>query len=326
MDASPEIEKAPTPAAETKPDSQLLAKYAARIRQLQNEIRSRQEENEQIVADNLKQNEILREFNTDLANKVKLRTWELENSKQKLEQQNKALQDLHQTKESLMHMIVHDMKNPLTAVLGILRFLQGASLPVSADVKQLVEDGHLQGKKLLSMIEQILLVSRMQSREFALKKERINLISLVRDCVNLMTKTLGAKRLRLVFAPQVPEINVAADPSILERVVNNLLNNAIKYAPADTDIEVTAELDTAARVGVSNQGEAIPAQFHQKIFDLFCRVKSDDTTASGTGLGLTFTKLAVEAHGGQIRIESPLPGSDRGARFAFTLPVEQPQT
>lgn len=303
----------------------LIGKYLVRIKQLQNEILSRQEENELIVAENLRQNEALREFNTDLENKIKLRTWELEVSKHNLELQNQRLQELHQTKESLMHMIVHDMKNPLTCVLGILNYLQDVDLQAGPEISQLLDDGHLQGKKLLSMIEEILLVSRMQSKEFTLKKQHMDLAGLIHDCVSMMSKTVGIKHLRLVFEPAASKLMIHADPSIVERVVNNLLNNAIKYAPTGSDILVSAEKRIMALVSVTNWGEVIPAQFHTKIFDLFCRVKSDDTTCSGTGLGLTFTKLAIEAHGGEIQVESPVLGHDHGARFFFTLPIGNPE-
>jgi signal transduction histidine kinase len=224
-----------------------------------------------------------------------------------------------------MHMIVHDLKNPLTAILGTLSLFRKDTFGLPREVAQLLSDANAQGFKLLNMIEDILLVSRMRSKEFEINPQELDLDPFVLQCVEMMTKTLSGKPLALQFVPSQHALKVHADPEVLERVINNLLNNAIKYAPKQTEVRVeTLSGDSGTVVRVTNWGPAIPLEYHEKIFDLFCRVKADSAKYSGTGLGLTFCKLAVEAHGGLIWVESPLPDSDRGARFNFSIPATPP--
>jgi len=302
----------------------VIKKYQARIRQLKQEISSRHEENEKIVAENLRQHDELRKLNQDLDKKVKERTRELQESKEKLEQQNKELQELNESKEAMMHMIVHDMKNPLTSVMGALNLSQNPRYEMNPDLKELLRDANIQSIKLRTMIDDILAISKMRSKEFEIQPVPVDLISLVRQSVMLMNTTMGEKKVCLRFDPKISELIVNIDFQMIERVINNVINNAIKYAPDNSEIllEVTQE-DTMACIHVSNWGEVIPADCHEKIFTMFGRVKPQDKKVSGTGLGLAFCKLAVEAHKGTICVESPVPSYDVGAHFYFTLPLYQ---
>ncbi|NTV53086.1 MAG: HAMP domain-containing histidine kinase [Candidatus Firestonebacteria bacterium] len=306
----------------------LVKKCRARERQLKFEIESRQEENDGVIADNLKQNEELRalnvelqKFNLELEAKVQARTLELEASKHALEEHAQKLQELGVAKEALMHMIVHDMKNPLTVVLGTLGLFKNQTHNLESELHGMLINSFGQAQKLLSMIEEILFISRMQTKEFQLKPRQVDLKNLVGECTRTMEKTLGRKNLRFsVSLPPGPCL-VMADPDMVERVVNNLLNNSIKYAPGESEICVTLNFaNNVPTLGVANHGDPIPREYHEKIFELFTRVNAKDTQLSGTGLGLAFCKLAVEAHGGSLWVTSPLDTEDQGACFSFTLP------
>jgi signal transduction histidine kinase len=303
----------------------LLQKFSARIRQLRGEIESRQEENDAILAENLRQNEELRQLNQSLDQLVRERTRELEISKLTLESQNQELQALGESKEAMMHMLVHDLKNPLTVVMGALALAQHPRFTLDELVRSLLKDANIQAVRLRAMIDDILTISQMRTREFELRTVPTELNSLLQQSLLLMNATLSVKPLNLRFTPAPREIVAAVDFQMIERVVNNLINNAIKYAPAGSDIVLELGTEGAwARIGVTNQGEAIPPSWHAKIFELFGRAKPEDLQVQGTGLGLAFCKLAVEAHGGRLLVESPLPGQDRGARFTFTLPLLKP--
>lgn len=304
------------------PPEEALRRAHARIRQLRTELAARQQENETIMAENLRQNEALRSYGEDLGTMVKMRTWELEVSKHKLELQARKLKELGETKEALMHMIVHDMKNPLAAVLGTLKLFQRNAFEMTPDAHELLQSAHGQALKLLSMIEDILVVSRMQSKEFQIKAEPSAVTELVRRSLAMMEKTLGERSQKLRCDPTAEPLTVSADTAVIERVLNNLLNNAMKYAPRESEITVTSRRrDRQAVISVINWGDPIPAEYQQKVFDMFCRVKGETCQFTGTGLGLTFCKLAVEAHGGTIWVESPVPPEDHGACFSFTLPL-----
>jgi len=297
----------------------LFYKYVTRIKHLKAEISVYKKETDNIVDENLIQNLELITLNTNLELKVKERTRELELA-------NEKLRDLGQAKESLMHMIVHDMKNPLTAILGTLILFTRNDFGVASEMHQLLIDSHSHGIKLLSMIEQILMISRMQTNEFELKPSNSDIISLIYGSIDLMTKTLAGnpKQLSFSFSPPQDSLMVTMDTQIIDRVLNNLLNNAIKYAPRNSEIHVALMITQAsAVVSVTNWGDPIPENYQKKVFELFCRVKKEESQFSGTGLGLTFCKLAVEGHGGTIYVTSPIPPKEHGARFTFSLPLER---
>jgi len=114
---------------------------------------------------------------------------------------------------------------------------------------------------------------------------------------------------------------IYADYVQIDRVVTNLLENAIRFAPPGSPIKVEAHSQAAAMaVAVTNQGPAIPERLHPHLFDKFYRVWEDRAPNMGTGLGLSICKGIVEAHGGRIWVESPVAGN-AGVRFVFTLPI-----
>jgi len=306
----------------------LIDQYTARIRQLKAEIAGYKKENDQVVEVNLLQNLELITMNQSLEKKVADRTRELELSyarlalaNERLQQQTRQLQELAEAKDALTHMIVHDMKNPLTAILGTLRLFKRNTFNLEPQYHELLLSANAHGIKLLGMIEEMLIVSRMQSKEFQLKPEPTDLAALVRQSVDLMRQTTqGVKPLQFRLEADAAPCVLPLDSQLIERVVNNLLNNSIKYAPPESEILIRIQnVPGETAVSVTNWGEPIPEKFQRKIFEMFCRVKSDDTQLSGTGLGLTFCKLAVEAHGGRIGVVSPVPPEKRGACFQFFL-------
>jgi signal transduction histidine kinase len=291
-----------------------LTAYATRIRQLKSEIAVYKKETDQVVDQNLLTNLELITLNQELEMKVKLRTRELESANEKLSELNKM-------KESLMHMIVHDMKNPLTAILGTLRLFEKNPFGLKPEFQDLLIGALGNGRKLLDMVEGILFISRMQTKEFQLKPERIDLITLIRQCLDLMVKTLGSKNLTFHFTPPCAECRILVDQQIIERVINNILNNAIKYSPAGSSIDLELNVQSSQVVlAITNWGAPIPLEHQQKIFELFTRVNAQDTQLSGTGIGLNFCKLAAEAHKGTIAVMSPVPPNDKGVKFLVTLP------
>lgn len=308
-----------------------IKKQTLRIHHIKQEIESRQEENDKAISKNLEQNEELitlnqqlKKFNLELEEKVQARTQALEASKHDLEQQAQELQSLSSMKESLTHMIVHDMKNPLTVILATLRLFEKTNHGVPEEIYELLVDSYQQSKKLFSMMEEMLFISRMQTQEFQIKKERTDLVNLIQVIVDNMSKTVGQKKLALGVNIQAEELTLSIDANIIERVLNNLLNNSIKYAPNDSTITVAAAREgEQVVISVTNFGDPIPEAFHAKIFELFTRVNKKDKQLSGTGLGLAFCKMAVEAHGGKIWVTSPVAGEQVGTTFSFSLPDQK---
>lgn len=311
-----------TPLALAAESALAIKKYKARLRQLKQEIIARQAENHQIIEQNFQQNNELRQLNQALDEKVKERTSELEKSKEQLEEQNTELKEINESKEAMMHMIVHDMKNPLTSVMGALSLAQHDSFEVDKELRGLLQDANIQAIKLRAMMDDILTMSKMRTKEFEIQAMAVDMVSLTQQSVMLMTTTMADHKVAIQFNPPDQEIICMIDFQMIERVLNNIINNAIKYAPRNSEILVEPMVEGEnAIVKITNWGESIPQDCHKKIFEMFGRAKPQDTTIKGTGLGLAFCKLAIEAHQGEVGVVSPVPPQDKGAQFYFTVPL-----
>jgi two-component system, NtrC family, sensor histidine kinase KinB len=228
--------------------------------------------------------------------------------------------ELERMRDDLTHMIIHDLRNPLGNIVSSLQMMHTAFIEHD-DTLPVLEVLHIairNSKKLSQLIDSLLDLRRLEAGKAELRKAFANPRSLVREAVELIQPLVLKKRqnLALQIAPGLPELSV--DRDMMTRVLTNLLDNAIKFAPLEGHITVGVERqEDAVLFAVSNDGPDIPSEYRQRIFDRFTRLK-DAEGVKGTGLGLAFCKLAVEAHGGRIWVESE---AGQGSCFKFTLPL-----
>jgi signal transduction histidine kinase len=236
--------------------------------------------------------------------------------------------ELLHVREELSRMIVHDLRSPLAAVttgLKLLREVIPANSPYRSVVDSTTETSQRAIRKILSRVDSLLDVSRMESGQLALDTEPTELATLVDSvCIELspLAHELEVK-LNSEVESKLPLLDI--DPDKIERVLQNLLDNALKYCPADTAITIRAFQPGSrgaphgfVRVEVTDQGPGVPDEYKSRLFERFVQMKGQRGSRRGVGLGLTFCKMTVEAHGGTIWIEDN-PGG--GSIFAFTLPV-----
>jgi len=229
------------------------------------------------------------------------------------EERNRLLRDLSA-------MITHDLKGPLTAIMGFLDIL--AQEPLTGDQAEYVEIALASSKWLTVLIAGILDVAKMEGGEVELHRRPLTLAGEIAEALQLIDYQIREKRITLetVAPPGLPE--VCADGELFRRIVVNLVGNSVKFAPGDSTITVSAALGGDADrvvISVRDQGPGIPKEHQGRIFDKFVQVaKGRSAEKISVGLGLAFCKMAVEAHGGSIWVESE-PG--QGACFSFSLPV-----
>ncbi|MFA6562399.1 MAG: hybrid sensor histidine kinase/response regulator [Verrucomicrobiia bacterium] len=241
---------------------------------------------------------------------------DLERQHKQLEENYARLRELETLRDNLTHMIIHDLRAPLAIALGYVDLIKETAAS-KLDSKEI---GYLDTTlinicRLNDMIGSLLDISRLETGNMPLNHGACDMGLLARSVVESFDSIVGQRRLSLE-SPAEP-IPAACDEEVTRRILGNLLQNSLKFTPNDGHIRITVgRRDSMVRLEVSDNGPGIPAEFHTKIFEKFGQVDKQ-TRRHSTGLGLTFCKLAVEAQGGQIGVESE-PG--KGSTFWFTLP------
>ncbi len=230
---------------------------------------------------------------------------------------------LEQAREDLTHMIVHDLRNPLSSIMSSLELIRARlqDPTVNIPLDQLFAVAQRSGERLFGLIDSILDVARLESGKAELTYQMIDVGDMVREAVEQVRPVAVGRGVRLSshIPPGLPLIE--GDRNLLLRTLTNLLDNALKFTPPEGEIGVTVNPSSAdvLQFAVSDTGPGIPLEFQERIFDRFARLPNEK--ARGTGIGLAFCKLAVEAHRGRIWVESQ-PG--KGATFKFTIPLRPP--
>ena len=219
-----------------------------------------------------------------------------------------------QLKKTLAQTLVHDLKSPLTAVLGNLDLLQQRG---NAELVPLIDRCRHGARRMLKMILNLLDVEELEEGRMKPVTDPIELVDLVRAAVDEAQVSAAQKRIRIeIDAP--PAVWAESDPVLVRRVLDNLLSNAVTHTPTGGQIEVRAGYrEEGAELRVSDSGPGVPEELREKVFEKYAR---GDLTAAGStmnrGLGLTFCRLAVEAQGGTIWIE-PAPGGGTCVRVVL---------
>lgn len=242
--------------------------------------------------------------------------------RQELEQLNAELVRAEQTRDQITQMVVHDLKNPLTGLLGFLDMLRLDAL--TADQKLLVTSALRSGRNLTGLIDDLLDVSRMEQGHFDPDHTLIRPFVLLHDCAAQMRgwSTQVQKQIIVDADPDLPLLD--GDARLLRRVLLNLISNAIKHNPPGTTITLAAAVEAhddkhAMVVQIADDGDGISAELLPQIFERYTRGRASTTEQqSSTGLGLTFCRMAVEAHGGTITVVS---APDEGTTFTLRLPL-----
>lgn len=232
--------------------------------------------------------------------------------------------ELEENRELLTKMMVHDLRGPLAAIISSLQL----ALP-SVDVedqrdeaKALMQSAFKSANRLLGLVNSLLEIAALDGSEMRLNLNPTPLSMMLETAYSTLERSIHQADLKveLEIPDDLPLVRVDKDK--IERVFINLLDNALRYTPASGKILITAEVvERQVMVKIADSGPGIPRQERSRIFEKFRRIKGQNPLrgSQGNGLGLTFCKLAIEAHGGRIKVEDESPLS--GACFSLTLPI-----
>lgn len=234
---------------------------------------------------------------------------------EQLQQNFKRLQHAEMLRDDLRNMIVHDLRTPLTALIVGVEMLEQTG-PLNATQREIADIATAGGKTLLGMINDLLDVEKMESGAVQLHYSELSATTLVAGAMLQVAPLaqIGNTALVTDIADGLPSF--AADEIQLTRTLVNLIANAIKFTPSGTvTVSVSADAENM-RFAVRDTGYGIPSESFGRIFEKFGQL--DSTNKIGTGLGLPFCKLAVDAHGGHIEVAST---PRAGSTFSFTIPL-----
>ncbi|MGC8857286.1 MAG: ATP-binding protein, partial [Anaerolineae bacterium] len=226
--------------------------------------------------------------------------------------------DLDALRDDMTAMIYHDLRSPLANIISSLEMLS-ALLPQTDDVKTMLTIANNSAARIQRLVNSLLDINRLEAGQPIADQRWVNPLHLIEEALQDVTPGAAGRRQNVVsnLPASLPEVWI--DEDMIRRVLINLLENAIKFTPAEGRIEIGARTDTDwIEIWVSDNGPGIPASEHERIFDKFTRLRGKDKPG-GLGVGLAFCRLAVRGHGGRIWVESE---PEKGATFRFTLPVK----
>lgn len=251
----------------------------------------------------------------DISEEWRLRQ-QLNDGRRKFRDVAEQLRRAQTQREQLIRLLVHDFKGPIAVTLASMRFING-SRGLDEDGREALNDAIASCESLHQMTLNLLDICRSEDGTLIAKRKPTDVTKLVQDEIQQCAR-LGRNPVVLLACPGT---EAEVDPELLRRVVRNLVDNAYKYGGAEP-VTVTCNRDPggALELTVSDLGPGIPPESRERIFEKYFRVegRSENVERQSHGLGLTFCKLAVEAHGGTIRVTENEP---HGCRFVVTLPA-----
>jgi signal transduction histidine kinase len=244
------------------------------------------------------------------------RTAELSVVAARAESAYQQLRDLENLRDNLVQMVVHDMRSPLMVLMANIESVQHSCAALGRQVSVELDDAMNAVQSLTGMANDLLDVSRLETGKMPIDRRQCDLVALARRVRDALA---SVDRGRMLILDGDASVASECDSRIVQRVLENLVSNAIKHTPAGGTVRIVVSASPAAnRVAVEDDGPGVPEEARHRIFEKFGRVDALTTTKyHSAGLGLTFCKLAVEAHGGQIGVDA---GASRGSVFWFELP------
>ncbi len=256
---------------------------------------------------------------------IRIKTYsdELLESYEIVKEKNQELERLELAKEGLTHMIVHDLRGPLTNIsmnidMCLMQTEGGSKL------EKYLSNAGRQCLYLDEMIQGLLDIYRMEQGKLKLDRQVSSPCDLLSEVIDFFKPQIEAKHLVLQVdvASNLPDILV--DPRLIRRVISNILDNAIRHTPKAGSIWVKAKSDSKKKCitfSITDSGPGLDKKYHCRIFDKFeqVRLKKEGVTSGSIGLGLAFCKMATEIHGGRIWVSNREDGT--GCSFSFTLPT-----
>ncbi|MFA5869551.1 MAG: GAF domain-containing protein, partial [Candidatus Bathyarchaeia archaeon] len=258
-------------------------------------------------------------YQTNLEKLVEEKTKELKDANVKLQNWNIELRKLDEMKTQFISAATHELKTPLASIIGYLELFNGTShKSLSHKDMELLNIVDRNATRLQKLTEDLLDLQRIESGRREIKIEPADVEKLVQQSITEIQPLLNEKKQRINLTSTIAGKVVKADHLRINQVLYNLIGNASKFSPENTEIDVNIEeKEGAVRISIRDQGIGINADDIPKLFTPFSKIRKKNSYP-GSGLGLSICKSIIELHGGKIWVESE--GEEKGSTFIFTLP------
>lgn len=258
--------------------------------------------------------------NETLAAQVDARTSELRESNMRLAAANLELLELDKLRSAVLSNVSHELRTPLTGILGSAQNLRdglaGGLTTAQQEYVGMIEND---SGRLIRVVNELLEWGRLQAGHIELHRSPLPLQPMLAEVAMLLRPVADRKGVRLSMPDGESTVRVQADADKLKQIVINLVDNAVKFSPPESGVDVRVETNRqGVRIMVEDQGPGVPPEDRPHLFERFYRGHGAHT-AAGSGLGLAIAKNLARLHGGDITLQS---GAARGSVFVLSLPME----
>jgi signal transduction histidine kinase len=231
----------------------------------------------------------------------------LQRQQKELEEMNARLEKINEEKNRLLGVAAHDLRNPANNIIMMTDIVMEMSEgQISSDTLEFLTMMRTTAEHMLSVVNNILDVSRIESGNLPVNRKNTDIGKLIENSVRLNSFSARKKDINLHFNSTEEKIELEIDPALIEQVLTNLLSNAIKFSHMNTNVEVSlSKAGEKVLISVKDQGQGIPEKELYRLFKFFSRTSVQGTNGEmSTGLGLAISKKIIEAHGGNISVDS----------------------
>jgi len=246
---------------------------------------------------------------------------EVARATRKLQKTNATLRQLDRLKDEFVTIASHELRTPLTAIKSYLWLsLQGSST-LSNEVRQHLEIAYASSERLIHLVKNMLMISRIEGNHFGLKLKSFNVIHLISQVKEELQVKADERKIRFIFNPTTKKVNIIADQEKIREVLQNIIGNALKFTPVNGKVSVeVSHMSLIVGIKVIDSGPGINKKDQQKLFQKFSRIEHSyqKMVNSGTGLGLYISQQIIQLHSGSIQVTS---SKKSGTSFSIQLPV-----
>jgi len=241
----------------------------------------------------------------------------LAQSRDELREQNAQLERAQREQQELTEFIVHDLKGPLTGIVANTEWVYEQLRATDSSMLRALEDVLASSSRLRLMINDLIAVSQLERGTFPIQRRTVIVGAMLKTVTRDFERVAAQKDISIEGPPELSDA-CQVDPGLMQRVLENILDNSLRYTPRAGRVAVRAALGDDLEIAVANSGPPIPEPERERIFEKFRRGSSAASTAGNAGLGLYFCRRAVEAHGGQIDV---VETDDYPTCFRIRLPA-----